>query len=166
LNGDVSVTPDDSESVIAIIVVVIVADIDNGEITRYIRGVNLLYSETTSGERSYCLYNAHGDVVALTDEQGNTVKTYDYDAFGVERDPDEDDANPFRYCGEYWDAETSTYYLRARSYDPSTGRFTSEDPIRDGLNWYTYCAGNPIFFVDPSGLAVTRGICKTYRPVR
>ena len=24
-------------------------------------------------------------------------------------------------------------------YDPSTGRFISEDPIRDGLNWYVYC---------------------------
>jgi len=27
----------------------------------------------------------------------------------------------------------------------------SEDPARDGLNWYAYCGGNPIVFVDPSG---------------
>jgi RHS repeat-associated protein len=133
----------------------IIADVTDYGLTKYVRGVTLLYSETTSGERSYYLYNAHGDVVQLTDEYGNIARTYDYDAFGVEREPDEDDTNLFRYCGEYWDAETSTYYLRARNYDPSTGRFTSEDPIRDGLNWYTYCAGNPIFFVDPSGLAVT-----------
>ena len=33
----------------------------------------------------------------------------------------------FRYCGEYFDKETGTYYLRARYYSPETGRFTQED---------------------------------------
>ena len=77
---------------------------------------------------------------------------YAYDAFGVEHNPDPYDSNPFRYCGEYFDAETGTYYLRARYYVPRTGRFMTEDPIRSGLNWYTYCGGNPVMFVDPWGL--------------
>ena len=47
---------------------------------------------------------------------------------------------------------SSTYYLRNRYYNPSNGRFTSEDPIRDGLNWYTYCGNNPVLFIDPWGL--------------
>jgi hypothetical protein len=34
------------------------------------------------------------------------------------------------------------------------GRFTSEDPARDGANWYVYCANNPLAFVDPSGLII------------
>ena len=49
-------------------------------------------------------------------------------------------------------------YLRARYYDPSIGRFISEDPIRSnkgGGNWYTYCANNPVRFTDPSGLIIT-----------
>ncbi len=62
------------------------------------------------------------------------------------------DSNPFRYCGEYFDSETNTYYLRARYYNPATGRFIGEDPIRSGLNWYTYAANNPIMFIDPLGL--------------
>jgi len=62
------------------------------------------------------------------------------------------DINPFRFCGEYFDTETGTVYLRARMYNPLTGRFTSEDPIRSGLNWYTYCSNNPIFYIDPWGL--------------
>ena len=33
----------------------------------------------------------------------------------------------------------------------STGRFISEDPVKDGLNWYAYCGGNPVMFWDPSG---------------
>lgn len=71
--------------------------------------------------------------------QVRSQKTYSYDAFGVEQDPDSTDPNPFRYCGEYFDKETGTYYLRARYYAPETGRFTQEDPSCDGAvvnkNW-------------------------------
>ena len=72
-------------------------------------------------------YNAHGDVVQRTDSSGAVTKAYTYDAFGVEQDLDSTDPNPFRYCGEYFDCETGTYYLRARYYSPGTGRFTQED---------------------------------------
>jgi hypothetical protein len=37
--------------------------------------------------------------------------------------------------------------------DPVTGRFISEDPARDGLNWFVYGASNPINRVDPDGKA-------------
>jgi hypothetical protein len=47
------------------------------------------------------------------------------------------------------------YYFNARWYDASTGRFTSEDPVRDGVNWYQYASANPLRFVDPSGLTET-----------
>mgnify|MGYP004529609567 CR=1 FL=1 len=79
------------------------------------------------------------------------TKTYDYDAFGNEANPSDADTNPFRYCGEYYDTETGTYYLRARYYDPSLGRFGTEDPAHDGLNWYTYCGGNALRRIDPDG---------------
>jgi RHS repeat-associated protein len=68
-----------------------------------------------------------------------------------------ENTNPYRYCGEYWDGETKTYYLRARYYSPTTGRFLSEDTfkgdIRDplSLNLYTYCHNNPVLFIDPNG---------------
>ena len=52
---------------------------------------------------------------------------YRYDAFGNEKDPKDTDPNPFRYCGEYFDLETEEYYLRARSYDPTNGRFLTEN---------------------------------------
>ena len=52
-----------------------------------------------------------------------------------------------------YDKETGLYYLRNRYMNPKTGRFTSEDPARSGLNWYTYTSNNPIRFVDPKGLA-------------
>lgn len=80
------------------------------------------------------------------------VASYDYDAFGNETTAANDYYNPMRYCGEYFDEETGLIYLRARYYDPSIGRFVSEDPIKDGTNWYVYCGNNPIAFVDPLGL--------------
>lgn len=57
------------------------------------------------------------------------------------------------YCDQLKDWETGNYYMRARYYNTDTGRFISEDPIKDGSNWYAYCVGNPVMFVDPFGLA-------------
>jgi RHS repeat-associated protein len=104
------------------------------------------------------MFNAHGDVV----RHGSTV--YKYDAFGNQLNATASDGNPFRYAGEYFDRETGTYYLRNRNYNPRNGRFSSEDPIKDGLNWYTYCVNNPIFFIDPSGLVMVglRDYAATY----
>jgi hypothetical protein len=42
-------------------------------------------------------------------------------------------------------------YMRARLYDPITGRFISEDSAKHGNNWHNYCNNNPINHVDPDG---------------
>lgn len=65
--------------------------------------------------------------MGLMNESNQLAKSYDYDAFGIEKNPSDEDNNPFRYCGEYYDVETGTYYLRARYYDPRIGRFTQQD---------------------------------------
>ncbi len=125
---------------------------------KYVRGINLIYSEDGAGaNKRYSLFNGHGDVTGLTDATGNVIKSYEYDAFGMEKNPDPNDTNVFRYCGEYFDKETGTIYLRARYYDPEIGRFISEDSYlgkdRDplSLNLYTYCQNDPIQYYDPSG---------------
>jgi RHS repeat-associated protein len=119
--------------------------------TKYLRGMNLIASQGSG--TSYYLYNAHGDVVQLTSSTGTVTTEYDYDAFGNEQTPSANDQNPFRYCGEYLDNETDTYYLRARYYNPAAGRFLAEDSARAGLNWYAYCSNNPANLIDPSGMA-------------
>ena len=120
------------------------------------RGIGLV-ARDIGGNLEYYLFNGHGDVVERTSANGTTLKRYDYDAFGVEREPELLDCNPFRYCCEYYDKEAETYYLRNRDYNPSTGRFTQEDPIRDGRNWYTYADNNPVMFADPLGLSTVPG---------
>ena len=133
----------------------IVGDITGSTYKQYFRALNLIYS-LVGTTKQYYRYNGHGDVIALTNATGTVVKTYTYNAFGEEQNIDNLDANPFRYCGEYYDKVSSTLYLRARNYNASIGRFTQEDPIRDGGNWYSYCASDPVNFVDPNGEALIR----------
>ena len=104
----------------------VVAELEDDELSvSYLRGANLISRTTAATE--YYTFNAHGDVVGLVNATGTQTKTYDYDAFGNEKDRVGADPNPFRYCGEYFDVESGAYYLRARYYDPSIGRFTQED---------------------------------------
>ena len=100
----------------------------------------------------YYIYNGHGDVVMLLDENDNTKNTYEYDPWGSITTQTETIDNSIKYAGEYFDDETGLIYLRNRYYDPSVGPFISEDPIRDGANWYVYANNNPVNYVDPTGL--------------
>ena len=143
----------------------LVADVLDSELYSancYLRGTNLVatYSYQNGEKSGYTYYtqNAHGDVVNLTDSTGEITKSYTYDAFGVEKNIDDTDTNAFRYCGEYYDSESGTIYLRARYYDPSTGRFISRDSYAGknsdplSLNLYTYCHNNPIYFTIKQGI--------------
>jgi RHS repeat-associated protein len=59
-----------------------------------------------------------------------------------------------RYCanlGHKTDDESAMIYMRARYYEPSVGRFISEDPAMDGNNWAIYCYNNPVNKVDRDG---------------
>ncbi len=119
----------------------------------YFYGLN----RTHNSEGEIYVYNAHGDVVQLV-KDNSVVASYTYDAFGNLTSQIGESDNPFLYCGEYYDAETQTYYLRARYYNPANGRFTQQDawsfmdtsdPL--SLNLYTYCCNNPVLYVDPHG---------------
>ena len=135
---------------------------------KYYRGTDLIGS-VSGNEYQYYRTNAHGDITAILDIKGEVIQDYSYDAYGnkdsISINPEGTNSilyrwkqeinttyNPFGYCGEYQDAETGFIYLRNRYYDPTIARFITEDPIMDGLNWYAYCNGNPVTFVDPWGL--------------
>ena len=105
--------------------------------------------------------NLQGDVIGITDRNGNVVVQYSYDSWGNTISTTGSMAatlgakNPFRYRGYYYDAETGMYYLQSRYYDPETRRFISPDSRvytdLNGNNLYLYCTNNPINREDPSG---------------
>jgi RHS repeat-associated protein len=101
--------------------------------------------------------DALGSIAAITDESGSGAKTYSYEAFWKIRvEGGELLQNRTTYTGreELADSAELRYY-RFRVYDPSTGRFLSEDPLRflTGPNVYLYVLNNPLMFIDPWGLS-------------
>ena len=110
---------------------------------------------TGVGKSYYYHPDALGSTRELTDESGTVVATYNYDAFGNTIASTGTVENPFRFTGNvgyYWDEELQTYHIRARNYQPTTGRWTSQDPIgfAGGINLYgAYFVPNS---TDPSGL--------------
>ncbi len=60
-------------------------------------------------------------------------------------------ASEVNYTGKKMDPETGLYYFNQRYYDPSLGRFLTEDPAGQGLNPYAYAGNSPLMYVDPDG---------------
>ena len=150
----------------------VAGELTDGNYYLYHRATELMGYTSFKGDTYYYRQDSHGNVTAILDITGNEIKSYSYNPYGKKEtfsiNPEGNNTilyqwkaetdklhNPFGYCGEYTDNETGLIYLRNRYYDSNNGRFITEDPIKDGLNWYVYCGNNPIMFVDPSGLIIT-----------
>ena len=114
---------------------------------------------------SFYGYDGMGSVRQLTNSAGAVTDTYEYDAFGNLLNKTGTTPNEMLYRGEQWDSDLGLYYLRARYYNPQSGRFMSRDPgtpwpvSRNGraidprmLHKYLYAGGDPVDAVDPSGM--------------
>ena len=102
----------------------------------------------------------------VTDGSGTVLAKIDYSTWGlptVTSSNGYDGTKDISYTGKEEDA-TGLYYFNARYYDPSIGRFITEDPARDGINWYTYCGNNPLSYTDPSGLVTDESEGHIYIP--
>lgn len=99
-----------------------------------------------------------GTPVAMFDAHGRKVWSAEIDGFGRLRELEtaqgfDRHACPFRWPGQYEDAETGLYYNRFRYYDPEAGQYTSQDPLglRAGLAAYAY-VDDPLTQIDVFGL--------------
>ena len=106
---------------------------------------------------SYYQYDGGGSVRQLTNSIGQVTDSYEYDAFGNSFTKTGTTPNNYLYRGEQYDPDLGLYYLRARYYNPATGRFLSRDP-EDGyandpksLHKYLYAGGDPVNGMDPTG---------------
>ena len=98
-----------------------------------------------------------GDIVAILDENGNTVVSYGYDAWGAplwctgELAETLGKVQPFRYRGYVYDEETGLYYLRSRFYNSSLCRFIDMDCLIHSGNTFAYCCNSPASMHDVCG---------------
>jgi RHS repeat-associated protein len=123
-------------------------------------GVDNVLSREKGGAVVWSLGDRQGSVVDLVDEGGNVLNHFVYDSFG-NRTGDTTVEFRFGYTGRELDGETGLYYYRARYYDPTMGRFISEDPAGFGAgdtNLYRYVGNNPTNATDPSGMWVNFAI--------
>ena len=106
-------------------------DSSNNITAYYVYGMGLISRVTPSGVAYHYHYDNLGSTVAITDSSGSIVNKYSYDAFGKVLSQSEGISNPFKYVGAFgvMDEGNGLLLMRARYYDPATGRFISKDPI-------------------------------------
>ena len=118
-------------------------------------GIDEPLAVSRGGLISYYQVDALGSVSLLTDSAGTVLNSYVYDTWGADRFSSATIGNPFAYTAREF-AEAASLLYRARRYQPSSGRFLSEDPLRflEGTNWYAYAGNAPSHFRDPLGLSL------------
>ncbi|MBU1579580.1 MAG: hypothetical protein KJ754_09145 [Bacteroidetes bacterium] len=108
-----------------------------------------------------------GSIQLLTDEQGNLIEEYSYDAWGMRRDPytfepilSGSSQIAYGFTGHEQLDLFKLVNMNGRMYDPVIGRFMSPDPVlqfpnfTQGLNPYSYVLNNPLRYTDPSGYSL------------
>jgi RHS repeat-associated protein len=125
---------------------------------RYVYGMRRV-SMNEGGANYYYGYDMLGSVTNVTSATGATEWTDSYEPFGTLRSETQNDAgapaNPMKFVGEYLDT-IGQYVLRARQYEPTTGRFLAVDPLEPNRDQpaqsrYPYAENNPVVLVDPTG---------------
>jgi RHS repeat-associated protein len=136
------------------------ADGRDNLLRKYVYGTDLV-SMTTGAGTFYYHHDPLGSVANLTSGTGSPQWTYTYEPFGTIRTEVKNDpsapTNLMRFTGEYFDADTGSYHLRARQYDSATGRFLTRDPLTSAqtdpyTSTYVYADNAPTILIDPSGL--------------
>ncbi|MBP0011370.1 RHS repeat-associated core domain-containing protein [Roseofilum sp. Belize Diploria] len=139
----------------------VLAEYTNGSLdASYVYGLDLISQERNEID-SFYVVDGLGSTRGLTDSSGGVTDAYWYDAYGNLVEHEGSSENNYLFAGEQFDEALGQYYLRQRYYDASTGRFTRRDtwegdrsnPIT--LNKYLYANGNPVSYIDPSGLYAT-----------
>src|ERR1051326_2861482 len=114
---------------------------------------------------SYYGYDGMGSVRFLTDATGAVTDRYDYDAWGNPVNVTGTTPNVYLYRGEQYDPDLTLYYLRARYFNPLSGRFLTKDQATGEttepftFHKYLYTRSNPVNLIDPRGWADI-GDCK------
>jgi RHS repeat-associated protein len=135
----------------------VIEDVDQNSnvLARYEQTTNIdePLAELRSGTTSYYEADGLGSVTSLSSSTGALANTYTYDSFGNLTASTGSIANRFQYTGREFDPETAIYYYRARYYDPTVGRFISEDPIKfkSGIDFYSYVKESAVNWRDPRG---------------
>ena len=134
-------------------------DSEDNLIARYDHALGLVSRTGSTGDSAYYTFDALGSTSELVSSTGAIANSYAYDPFGMPLNKTETIANAFEFVGQFgvMNEGNGLEFMRARYYDPESGRFTQPDPIGvlGGLNLYSYTQNNPASLVDPTGHVLT-----------
>ena len=125
-----------------------------GERTQITANGTLAAQTTSDYGTEYFSTDLLGSVRTTSDSFGMAKSTVSYDVFGSLIEGSLSQNLDHGYLGKQHDPTSRLYNYGYRDYKSQFARFTTVDPIRDGENWFVYCNGDPINFVD------LRGLCK------
>jgi RHS repeat-associated protein len=116
-------------------------------------------ADVTGGISSWLLSDPFANITATITTTGTTVSgTRALDAFGVALSPATGSlaVAALGFAGQYLDSGTGLYDMRARDYNPTSGRFTATDPVAvpTGMPYvagYSYAFNNPLMAIDATG---------------
>jgi RHS repeat-associated protein len=101
---------------------------------------------------SYYSADILGSIKLITDSSGKSISSYSYSAYGVCVNNTPDMTQPFGFNGKHYDPALLSYNYGFRQYSPYRRQWMTEDPIRDGADWYAFCNSDPVNRIDPLGL--------------
>jgi RHS repeat-associated protein len=121
-----------------------------------------LVSRREGSTSVFYTFDSEGNVAQRSDATGTVLSNHMLDSHGALRSGSL--SEPFGYKGQfgyYTDQETGLQLLTHRYYDPSRGRFLTQDPLghAGGINLYSYVANNPINSLDRTGLCADEDPC-------
>ncbi|MEM6469657.1 MAG: DUF6531 domain-containing protein [Planctomycetota bacterium] len=134
-------------------------DASGAVMTQYLHGPmtnQIVAAQDGAGTVVWALPDHLRSIRDWVDGSGTSVVHSVFNSFGVDVSSTGSIAAPrFGYAGYQYDAALSQYHVNARSYDPATGRFLSQDPIRQAAgdaNLYRYVGNRVTGSYDPTGL--------------
>lgn len=145
-------------------------DEGNGTFSRTIMGLSRMIGTFGSGGLDWVITNLHGDHVAgMAESTAGLAYASEQNELGQFRSSNDVGTRRYGWLGSQQraaDTPNGVILMGVRLYNPSTGRFLSEDPIYGGnANAYEYCNGDPVNCSDITGEAscYRYGKRKTYR---
>ena len=123
----------------------------------YTRAFENLVRIDKNSQESWVLQDGTLSTRLLANATGNVTDRWIFEAFGKILNHTGSSENEFLFAGQQRDPNTGYYFLRARYYNPESGRFLSTDPRPQDIfdpktiHRYVYAFNNPVRFHDPSG---------------
>jgi RHS repeat-associated protein len=133
----------------------LIAETAGGQTSYFLNGPGIddVVAMNRAGQISYLVSDGLGSAVGTNDPTGTVTHSIVFDAWGNTKSELGTRMHPFTYTGREV-GEAALLHYRARQYQPSIGKFGSEDPIRfyGGENFYSFVVNSPVMVVDPTGL--------------